>query len=139
MLKILLTILLLAPMSLFSASKVPSFDLECLTYNVYYEARGEQRKGKLAVALVTLNRADKSKNVCKTVYEPYQFSWTIKPSKTRVNKDEWRASKEAAIEAYFNRDILGKFKATHYHNDTVRPNWGLKKIAKIGKHTFYQG
>lgn len=137
MLKILLTILLLAPMSLFSASKVPSFDLDCLTYNIYYEARGESRKGKLAVALVTLNRADKSKNICKTVFEPYQFSWTIKPPKTRINKAEWRASKEAAIEAYFNRKILGNFKATHYHNFTVKPNWGLRKVAVIGNHIFY--
>lgn len=137
MLKILLVLFLLAPINLLSASKIPSFDLDCLIYNVYYESRGETRKGKLAVALVTLNRADKSKSICKTVFEPYQFSWTIKPSKASINKDDWRASKEAAIEAYLNRNILGKFKATHYHNFTVKPKWGLRKVAVIGNHIFY--
>lgn len=138
MLKFLLTILLLAPLSLHSANELPDFDLECLIYNVYYEARGESRKGKLAVALVTLNRADKSKSICKTVFEPYQFSWTIRPSKAKINKKDWAASKEAAIQAYFNRDILGVFNATHYHNHTVKPNWGLRKLRVIGNHIFYR-
>jgi spore germination cell wall hydrolase CwlJ-like protein len=125
-------------MSIFSSTKVPSYDLDCLIYNVYFESRGEPKKGKLAVALVTLNRADNGDSICKTVYAPKQFSWTAKAQKAAINVKEWKASKEAAIEAYMNRDILGKFTATHYHNDTVSPKWGLRKVAVIGKHTFYK-
>ena len=47
-------------------------DLTCLARNVYYEARGEPEKGKLAVAKVTLNRVSSSRfpnTICDAVYE----------------------------------------------------------------------
>lgn len=141
MLKILLSLMLLLPMAATPYAKVPKHDLDCLVYNVYFEARGESEKGKLAVALVTLNRVDNAnypKDICKVVYQPSQFSWTLKPPKSAINQKEWQASKDAAFAAYMNRDILGKFKATHYHNTTVSPKWGLHKVAKIGSHTFYK-
>lgn len=50
---------------------------------------------------------------------------------------QWRLSQEAALEAYMNRDILGNFKATHFHNTTVNPRWKLRKVAKISNHIFY--
>ena len=46
-------------------------DVECLTKNIYYEARGEDKTGKYAVAQVTLNRMKTGKwgnDVCKVVY-----------------------------------------------------------------------
>ena len=141
MLKILLSLLLMIPLAATPYSKVPKHDLDCLVYNVYYEARGESAKGKMAVALVTLNRVDNAnypKDICKVVFQPSQFSWTLKPPKAAVNKKEWQDSKDAAFSAYMNRDILGKFNATHYHNTTVAPAWGLKKVTRIGNHIFYK-
>lgn len=129
------------PTSLLSANKVPKHDIDCLAYNVYYEARGESAKGKLAVALVTLNRVDNGNypnSICKVVFQKKQFSWTSKISRAKINANEWKASKEAALEAYMNKDMYKKFKATHYHNLTVNPNWGLQKVAKIGNHIFYK-
>lgn len=117
-------------------------ELECLAYNIYHEARGEPKRGQLAVALVTLNRVDSKKypdTICGVVYQKYQFSWTKNSWKfSKVRPNEWKTSMKIAKEAYGNRYSLGYFKATHYHNTTVRPKWRLKKVAKIGKHIFYK-
>lgn len=115
-------------------------ELFCLTQNVYYEARGESRAGKIAVALVTLNRIDDKRypsTICGVVFQKKQFSWTTSYNKGGINMPQWRLSQEAALEAYMNRDILGNFKATHFHNTTVNPRWKLRKVAKISNHIFY--
>jgi spore germination cell wall hydrolase CwlJ-like protein len=111
-------------------------EFHCLVKNVYYEARGESKLGKEAVAIVTLNRVrhpDYPKSICGVVYQKKQFSWTIKPSKAKINAKDWQDSINAAVIAYNSKG----FEATHYHNFTVRPNWGLKRVAVIGNHIFY--
>lgn len=115
-------------------------ELFCLTQNVYYEARGEPKKGKLAVALVTLNRTEDKRfppTVCGVVFQKKQFSWTKSYNKGGINMAQWALAKEAALEAYMDREVLGKFRATHFHNTSVNPQWKLRKVAKIGNHTFY--
>lgn len=107
---------------------------------MYYEARGEPRNGKIAVALVTLNRLDSKRypsTICGVVFQKKQFSWTASYNKGGINMKQWRLSQEAALEAYLNRDIIGRFKATHFHNSSVNPRWKLRKVAQIGGHTFY--
>lgn len=115
-------------------------EFDCLTRNVYYEARGEPFRGKVAVALVTLNRVDNPKypkTICGVVYQKNQFSWTHLKPKVKLDAALWQQAKEAALQAYMDRDILGVFKATHFHNKEVRPGWNLHKVARIGNHTFY--
>lgn len=112
-----------------------SSNLECLATNIYKEARGESYLGKLAVAKVTLNRTIDG-DICKTVYSPKQFSWTIK------NKD-LQFDVESVIIAFraINREHqLSSFTATHYHAIYVRPKWSkkLKRLTKIGNHIFYE-
>lgn len=113
----------------------PIAEFNCLVKNVYYEARGEPKDGKQAVASVTLNRADYIGSLCKTVYQPKQFSWTKRPSKVKGTDQEWLASAEAAAAAVKGRNT----KATHYHTLKVKPVWRkkLKKVAVIGNHVFY--
>ena len=49
-----------------------------LTLNVYHEARSEPQIGQVAVAFVTLNRANEKRLPIKDiVQEPHQFSWTF--------------------------------------------------------------
>jgi len=135
---ILSLILLLAPISNIHAVDA---ELYCLTKNVYYEARGESRQGMLAVALVTLNRTEDirfPKSICGVVYQKKQFSWTAKPINVKVNEKQWRTAFEASLEAYMNRDVLGKFKATHFHNTYVSPGWNLRRVTQIGNHIFYK-
>lgn len=118
-------------------------EFDCLVRNVYYESKSEPRNGKLAVALVTLNRVNNPKypsTICGVVYQKHQFSWTKNKRllKAKINPKQWQAAKSAAIEAYMNRNVLGYFSATHFHNQTVKPKWGLRRVARIGNHTFYE-
>ncbi len=115
-------------------------EFQCLVRNVYYESRGEPRNGKLAVALVTLNRTENPKypkSICDVVYQKKQFSWTIKFKKTKIDEKAWQESKDAAMQAYMDRGVLGVFPATHFHATYVSPNWRMRRITKIGKHIFY--
>ncbi len=115
-------------------------ELHCLVSNVYYEAKGESFKGKIAVALVTLNRVDDARypdSICSVVYQKNQFSWTRTRKHSKIDNQLWESSKVAALTALMNRDYLGTFKATHFHNTKVSPNWGLKRLVKIGGHIFY--
>lgn len=138
MLKYLLSLLLiLAPVLGTTADK----EIHCLAKNVYYESKGEPYKGQLAVALVTLNRVDHEnypKSICGVVYQKHQFSWTKqRVSPIRTDSEQWKQAKTAAIQAIMDRDILGTFKATHFHNTSVNPKWKLRKVAKISNHVFY--
>ena len=124
------------PLSLVSRTQS---EADCLIRNVYYEARGEPFQGKVAVALVTLNRVDHPQypnDVCKVVYQKNQFSWTKNYKAVKINEDQWAASKEAVLYALLNRDY--SFTATHFHNNQVNPRWKLKKVAKIANHHFYR-
>lgn len=117
-------------------------ELQCLAANVYFEARNESFNGKVAVALVTLNRQDSGKypkSICSVVYQKNQFSWTKKFSKINVDKKQWNESKLAALTAIMNRDYLGKFNATHFHSIAVLPRWANKGkiVCAIGGHIFY--
>ena len=139
MIKVVLAIGLLLGMgtSPEASVKLPTIkEFNCLVKNVYYEARGENLMGKVAVAKVTMNRVkhpNYPKTICGVVYQRKQFSWTIKPSKAKINAKEWMESINAAAKGY----ALDGFEATHYHNFTVSPKWNLQQIAVIGKHIFY--
>ena len=52
---------------------------DCMTANIYHEARGESLKGQYAVAHVVMNRVHHEQfpnSVCEVVFQPKQFSWT---------------------------------------------------------------
>jgi N-acetylmuramoyl-L-alanine amidase len=110
-------------------------NLECLATNIYKEARGEKYLGKLAVAKVTVNRATDG-DICKAVYAPYQFSWTI----TNKNLDFDVESAIIAFRAVNHKHQLSDFTATHYHSVKIKPKWAkkLKHLVKIGNHIFYE-
>jgi spore germination cell wall hydrolase CwlJ-like protein len=127
-----------------------SNSLDCLTLNIYHEARGEPQDGQLAVAKVVMNRVSDPRfpnDVCGVVTdggtrEPgrCQFSWWCdgKSDKPR-DAGAWRDSRSLA------KDVLaGKFDdptggALWYHADYVQPNWqmDITKGPKIGRHIFY--
>lgn len=108
----------------------------CLADNVYHEGRGESRYGQLVIARVTINRAEMhDETICKTVYKPYQFSWTLKKPKINRKSPEYTIAWEVSHEAYqFNHH------ATYYHNLSVLPKWAKSrfKIERIGNHIFYR-
>lgn len=124
----------------------------CLALNIYHEARGEPLDGQIAVANVTMNRAESDRRkVCSVVTEKSQFSWTIgavhftrdkaylmkhaRPTDMKAWKQSLRVAKYVLNGA---RDESRG--ATFYHADRVKPKWrlGLQKTRVIGNHIFYK-
>lgn len=114
----------------------------CLALNVYNEARGEDFKGQVAVAQVTLNRANhQPKNVCKAVYEPHQFSWTDEHKPLpRQSGPEWNKARMIAILSLHQVLQDPTNGATYYHATRVDPWWRqyVRRTVRIGRHIFYR-
>jgi spore germination cell wall hydrolase CwlJ-like protein len=126
--------------------------LDCLSKNIYYEAGSEPFEGKVAVAQVTLNRAESGKfpsDVCKVVYQKNvfmekvvcQFSWycenagKMKPVNGPNYTESVAAAKKVLLEDF---RLDGLKEAMFYHADYVNPGWKKEKVAKIGRHIFYK-
>lgn len=140
--------------------KVPSFvtlknldrSLECLTMNVYREAGAEPFEGKVAVAQVTLNRANHPafpKDICGVVYQRNlimekivcQFSWYCegslrnKPSNSDAYQESYAVAKKVLLEG-FKLEKLSE--ALYFHSVDVKPSWPYEKLGKVGNHIFYK-
>ena len=128
-------------------------ELACLAENVYYEAGSESYEGKLAVAQVTINRANSGKfksTICGVVKQKdiinglavCQFSWFCEPIRNALkNSYRWEESvivaKKALTEPRIH-DMIYRTDAMYYHNTSVNPGWNLHKVTKIGNHIFYK-
>lgn len=118
-------------------------DLECLAEALYFEARGEGRKGQAAVAEVILNRVDSRRfpsTICGVVNQRAQFSYTIggkKPIRNRKAYARVHAVAKAALEGG-PRNLTGG--ATYFHTPSVRPKWAsrFQRTVRIGQHIFYR-
>ena len=123
-------------------------EVECLARNIYFEAGGEPRAGKIAVAEVTMNRVKSRqypRTVCGVVHQKSkgvcQFSWVCEGKKSvRKNTDAWRDSVKIAENILISKKEYGIIgSAKHFHAVYVNPNWAESKrmIKKIGQHIFY--
>ena len=128
--------------------------LTCLAQNIYHEAGSESFNGKVAVAQVTINRANNGNfpsTICEVVHQKTQvadkticqFSWVCDPlaKGRRVYSKAWKESQEIARKVLLDGlrlESLGS-EALYFHNARVRPKWGLARIDRIGGHTFYSG
>jgi spore germination cell wall hydrolase CwlJ-like protein len=126
--------------------------LGCLAKNIYHEAGGEPFEGKVAVAQVTLNRANNSQfpgDICKVVYQKNivyekvlcQFSWvcdrdtTFKPKNTAAYRESMEVAKKVLLEGF---TLPGLKDAMYFHGDYINPGWKRQQVAKIGRHIFYK-
>lgn len=133
-------------------SKPLQKQVDCLAENIYFEAKDEPREGKMAVALVTLNRlasGNYGQDVCGVVKQKTagmcQFSWVCQPfiaakNLTIQNNPVYNDIRNLAVYAIMNYENLDDVTkgATYYHADYVNPNWGLPRTTKIGRHIFYK-
>jgi len=126
--------------------------LNCLTNNVYHEARGEPIDGQYAVAEVTMNRVASKhypNTVCEVVYQANfdvirkrnvsAFSWTELDLTAPVDRKSWNRAWKIAEEVFDDRTHPRVEGALFYHSKYIRPRWSRRKrhIAKIGRHIFY--
>ncbi len=124
--------------------------VNCLADAVYYEAGGESREGREAVAQVVLNRVrhpNYPKSVCGVVFEGAarttgcQFTFTCDGSMRRTpGAVGWRDAVEvasAALDGFVSPSVGG---STHYHAVRVRPAWSaaMTPTRRIGAHQFYR-
>lgn len=140
--------------------KTPLFspkDIECLTRNIYYESGSEPIEGKVAVAIVTINRTKDprfgSNTLCGIVHAKTsvgkgvfvcQFSWAC-GTKITIKKDSehWKSSKQVAenISRGDYSEYSYKYrKALFFHSISVKPAWAHTKhvVSRIGGHIFYE-
>lgn len=121
--------------------------VDCLADNIYHEAGYEPDDGKVAVALVTLNRLQDPrfpKDICGVVKQKTrstcQFSWFCEHKITNRAKEVYTQARDIAVHVYVNyeklQDITGG--ALYYHADYVNPRWKLEKTTTIGRHIFYK-
>ena len=139
-------------------------DVFCLARNIYHEARSQGTAGKIAVAMVTLNRVADLRfpdSICGVVTQgPHRPSWKDKerqiPLKNRCHfswycdgaKDDIKDFvRYAEIEELSRAIILNYDKirditdgATHYHAYYVTPEWAATKTKTtvIEDHHFYR-
>lgn len=126
--------------------------LQCLAQNIYWEAASEPFEGKVAVAQVTINRANHTKfpnDICRVVYQKTvfmdkivcQFSWFCEGNyKVKaVHKPFYEESEAVARKVLLEGFRLDGLKdAIYYHADYVNPKWNKEKVAVIGRHIFYK-
>lgn len=125
-------------------------EIECLALNIYFEARGESKDGRLAVGHVVMNRVADPRfpsSVCEVVRQGgeaalhrCQFSWWCDGRSDRpTDIAAWDASKALARKIYWGLSEDPTGGALWYHADYVNPYW--RKVfavgPTIGRHIFY--
>lgn len=139
-------------------------ELLCLQKNIYWEARNQTYKGKVAVATVTINRVLSPRfpdTICGVVKQTRRtvsgsiikhqcaFSWycdglsDVPRLDNKAEAEAWARAGDVARMALSGRiqgiDIMD---ATHYHANYVSPWWSrddrMVLVNVVEDHTFYK-
>lgn len=124
---------------------------KCMAEAVYFESRGEPKRGQIAVAQVVMNRTLSGfypNTVCATVYQnanrhnACQFTFACDDVPDVVTEpDMWVQAKQIAHDMLDGKVWLPEVAySTHYHAYWVHPSWvgEMRKLDKIGVHSFYR-
>jgi spore germination cell wall hydrolase CwlJ-like protein len=126
------------------SSQFDEEEIDCLSKNIYFEARDQPISGQFAVAEVVINRTKTGEfpeDICKVIKQKKkrkcQFSWYCDGK-----ADVMLEKRAATLAKYIAVTVLEKPTnyskgALYYHANYVAPNWGKKKVATIGDHVFY--
>jgi len=122
----------------------------CLTEALYFEARGENLVGQVAVAEVILNRVDSKSypnSVCGVIQQGQykrnacQFSFICDGKVEHIgDRSAFEELGKVAWVMLQGKPRILTGKATHYHAASVLPRWAkrLVRTARIGDHIFYR-
>ena len=129
---------------------VDLMDVNCLAEAVYFEARGEIPKGRIAVAETIMNRVESKDfpdTVCGVVQQGMelrhrcQFSYKCDGLAETITEQEVFAEiKQLAHRMMSDGNSKLTDGATHFHTLDVNPRWdsSLKRTTTIGQHLFYR-
>lgn len=129
-------------------------ELDCYAKVIWFEARGEKKKGKTLVANVVQNRMKYGKpfatTVCAVVYQRNQFAWT-RDSKKKNARFKDVAKRNMATEGEQVMDTLNvalnvilfdpkpKTSATHFCSIGEKCRFAnVRKLGQIGGHTTFE-
>ena len=133
-------------------AEVRNKQLECLARNIYYEAGNQPFEGKVAVAQVTINRAESGqfpKDICQVVYQKNvvyervlcQFSWycetatMMRPKNSAVFKESEMVARQVLLEGFRLPSLKN---ALYFHATHINPKWNKERVAVIAGHVFYK-
>ena len=125
-------------------------ELKCLSEALYFEARGEQIEGQIAVADVIINRKVSKRfpnTICGVVSEgshkrnACQFSYNC-DGKLELIYDKKTYRRIVKLSSMILNGAFSDITngATFFHASEVSPSWSkkFKKTRKIGRHIFYK-
>ena len=121
----------------------------CLALALYWEARGEDRRGMIAVGWTVLNRIRSPHfpgTPCAVIYQggeqrPCQFSWWCDGKSDRPrNMHSWTKARVVAAHLLVDPPPDPTHGALFYHSTSIRIPWKRKRArtAMIGNHIFYR-
>lgn len=119
-------------------------DVKCLTDNIYWEAQGESLAGMVWVAQSVMTRVKDPRwpnTICKVIYQPSQYSWTLEPTGPILWPNEYNDAREIAEGFLLDPYPLKAIPVTNY----LRCDWRHKVDwwksmtfkGRIGAHCFY--
>ncbi len=122
---------------------------ECLALAMYWEARGEGRRGMEAVGWTVLNRVESPRfpaTPCAVVYEGgerpgCQFSWYCDGKSDRPrDHDSWRLALQTASDLLASPGDDPTGGALFFHAAGAGTGWHttLQRTARVGGHVFYR-
>lgn len=124
-------------------------EMDCLSENAYYEARGRSVAGLKAVTLVVLNRMESEhfpNSACEVIHQRTkgrcEFSWLCEKHTGPKHKKEYRIARLVAITVYLHNvyDITDGalfFHASRITTKQAKMGW-LTKTREIDGHMFYR-
>jgi spore germination cell wall hydrolase CwlJ-like protein len=131
-------------------SAAPASERDCLAEAIYFEGRGEQREGQIAIAHVVLNRAaarGASRRACDVIREGEtlgrgrcQFHWRCDGASDQpTDATAWSVAQRLADSVLRGETTDPTHGALYFHNTKVRPDWAgkLRRTAAIGSHIYY--
>lgn len=116
---------------------------DCLATAVYFEAKGEPRRGQIAVAQVILNRTHSGRfphTVCGVVKQRGQFSFVHGGHLPAVSHSAagWHAALSAAQKVLDGSAEQVAANALFFHARGVSAGWHAVRVAQIGNQVFYR-
>jgi len=120
-----------------------SKDMHCLASAIYFEARGEELIGQLAVGEVVINRAESGKfpsSYCGVVFQRSQFSF-VKGGRMpaiKTSSPAWQRAQALARIAHEGLWDSPVEDALYFHASYVKPAWRRTRVAQVDSHIFYR-
>ncbi len=126
---------------------VDAKSVHCVALAMYWEARGEGRKGMQAVGSVIINRVADPRfpnSPCAVVYQggetpPCQFSWWCDgKSDTPGDRKLWASAQRVATDVLSGNERDNTGGALFFHSVAMKPPWDRQLVARVGNHLFYR-